>query len=102
LQLLESSVDLGWRNHGYWHIGRAAVEESIGPVVTDAELGAGVVNTFVFAPSQLAALSDRLGTTGKASFRLDARVLPSGSRHLFSWDGGRGGVPPVLRIIYLP
>ena len=94
LQLLDSSVDLGWKGLGYWDIALVAdVEETIGPFMTSDDLGD--VNTlYVFTPAQRAALQERLGTTGKASFRIDYDPTLPIFKDIMGW-----GVP-VLRVTY--
>ncbi|MFQ6059436.1 MAG: 5'-nucleotidase C-terminal domain-containing protein, partial [Anaerolineae bacterium] len=99
LKLLDSDVDLGWLGLSYWDIAvMAGVEETIGPTLSYADLGPGVVNTFTFSPAQLDALAQRVATTGRASFRIDYEAtLPGLYRDLFAWDAT---APPVLRVSY--
>ncbi|MFQ6058727.1 MAG: hypothetical protein ACE5MB_07620, partial [Anaerolineae bacterium] len=99
LRLLGSGVDLGWLGLSYYDIAvLAEVEETIGPTVSYADFGEGVVNTFPFSEAQLGALEERLGTTGKASFRVDYTATVRGLfRDLYAWDAA---APPILRITY--
>jgi 5'-nucleotidase/UDP-sugar diphosphatase len=99
LKLLPSHVDLGWLGLSYWDIAILAGEgEAIGPTLSYSDLGTGVVNTFTFSQDQVGTLTDRLGTTGKASFRMDYEAgVPVRVRDLYAWDTT---APPVLRVTY--
>jgi 2',3'-cyclic-nucleotide 2'-phosphodiesterase (5'-nucleotidase family) len=99
LKLLPSNVDLGWLGLSYWDIAVLAGEgEAIGPTLSYDDLGPGVVNTFTFSQDQVGTLMERLGTTGKASFRMDYEAsVPVRVRDLYAWDTM---APPVLRVTY--
>ncbi len=103
LRLLDPAVDEGWPNHNFGTIHNAAVAATIAPVLTQDNIGAGIVNTLMFTANSLPALQTRADTTRKASFRLDGP--DSGPNNVFSWDSGYGTTglqkPPVLRIVYL-
>lgn len=102
LRLLDSSVDLGWIAWGYWHIAVLAdVEATVGPTLSVADLEPGKANVFLFSHEQLDLLQARLGTTGRASFRLDYTAMFPHRKSIFAWDGGYDGYPPVLRITCL-
>ncbi len=97
LRLLDSQVDLPWSDLGYWHIHNAPVATTLSPTLADEELGPGQVHVFTFGPDRLAALSERLQTTRRASFRLDGEVARPSVRHIFAWDAQ---APPVLHVVY--
>lgn len=93
LQLLTPDIDYNWRNHNYEQIHRAAVWSTLGPVLTQEQLGEGQTNLFEFTPEQLALLerriiegSDEFGR--QVSFRLDGPT--EGNDNLFAWDSGYG------------
>lgn len=93
LRLLASEIDYHWRSHNYQQIHHAATWATIEPSLTPAQLGAGRINQFEFAPEQLALLERRLlegsDQFGKLiSFRLDGPV--EGGDNLFAWDSGYG------------
>jgi immune inhibitor A len=105
LQLLDPSVDMLWRQLGYWQVHNAATMTTVRPVkqvpqVTDSDLAVGQWNRFMFEEDQLTGLQSRLDTTGRASFRLDGMPHFPYGRHIFGWDGSATNAP-VVRIMYL-
>lgn len=100
LKLLDASVDEDGATHAPADIHEAPVVETLLPPLSSADLGAGVVNVFVFTADQLDLLEARL-TNKAVSFRLDG---PTGESedNLFIWDSGYNadgrGARPVLRI----
>ncbi len=102
LQLLDPGVDLSPLR--YWDVHTAGVVANIPPKLsqpelTDFDLGAGVVNTFIFGEDQLAALQERLDATGLATFRIHPVLRRAYGRNIFEWYGA-GEMSPVLRVIY--
>lgn len=103
LQFLVPAIDEGWPAHNFQVIHNADVIGTIPPVLNQDDIGTGIVNTFTFGADTLAALQDRVGSTHKASFRLDGPV--AGPNNMFSWDSGYGNgllKPPVLYVDYVP
>jgi len=101
LQLLDSAVDAAWARpgFGYWQVHYAGVTATIPPALSKADVDVGKVNKFTFTPAQLAAVQQRLSTTGKLSFRLDGTTTAAYARQIFDWNGWQ---PPILRVVYIP
>lgn len=100
VRLLESDVDAGWRFHGFSQIDGARPLTTMQPVLRQADLDAGHMNVLLFRSEEIREIEWRRATTGKLSFRLDGPR--NGPSNLFNWDGGLGGNPPRLTIVYGP
>ncbi|MSP12267.1 MAG: DUF4397 domain-containing protein [Chloroflexi bacterium] len=100
LRLLDSSVDAGWTNWGFWPIHNAPAAATLSPVLTIPALQAGTVNTFTFTQDQLQIIKARLGGSKKLSFRLDGNLRNQRDFFNFGWDGGNKSNGPVLHITY--
>lgn len=102
VHMLESAADSDWGSHGYSAIANATSLGIVGNQLATSELSARHTNTLTFSAALLAQLSDRLHTTGFASFRMNGPE--SGVNNVFSWDSGYGvgglTTPPVLTISY--
>jgi len=109
VDVLDESVDSTWPDVKFYVIHRAGVDATLGPTLSEEDLGKGSVNVFRFGRDQTSLLEQRVATTGRVSFRTNMvldRLSQFVGRHLFAWDGG-GGLripgeqPPVLRITYV-
>lgn len=98
-ELLPTALDSRWRSLTYFHMHTASAAALLTPVLDKSDLGVGRVNVFMFDDSGLAELQSRLGTTGKASFRLSGWTTAPYAREIFGWDG-RTSAAPVLRVRY--
>ncbi len=86
VQLLDASMDVGWREATFEDVRGAPVLGRIGAELTEAALVAGRTNSFGFDLGQLPWLDARLRGTRRASFRVDG---PSGEdNNLFAWHTG--------------
>lgn len=111
VQLLDPSMDAGWRSATFEHVKNAVSLARIGPVLGEFELTDGRTNTFGFSPEQLGLLDARLDSSRRVSFRVDG---PGGEdNNLFAWHSGvdvyeRASAPPdpalgpSLTIGYVP
>ncbi len=97
VQLLEPSIDAGWRSASFDQVRTAVSLARIGPVLGEFELAEGRTNAFGFSPDQLGLIEARLGSSRRISFRADG---PSGEdNNLFAWHSGvdvyeRAPAPP--------
>ena len=98
LRMLEADADADWPSHTYQDIHNFKVEQTIPPVLGNADLGRNKINVFTLTAKQRATLEERVLETGRVSFRLDGSL--SGRNDLFAWDTGYGseslGAKPVL------
>ncbi|MCQ3972854.1 MAG: hypothetical protein DPW09_05320 [Anaerolineae bacterium] len=88
LNLLDPAIDALWPELTYERLHEAAVEITLSPTLTPADLGRNKVNLFSFDPAQLAVLQQHLAR-GQVSFRLDGPT--SAGDNLFTWDSGYHG-----------
>ena len=107
LELLPEALDSAWPRVNWLQINRARATAVLSPALSDDDLGPGIVNRFTLEGDQVAALQQRLATTGRASFRTNMELAPGSKlayRHVFGWDGGgnreRGTQVPVMRVVY--
>jgi uncharacterized protein YkwD len=99
--LLDPAIDPGWRGHSFAAIAGASTLTVLRPEMLQADIDVGRKNTFVFDDDQLRYLANRLGRTGKISFRLDGPR--AGTSNVFSWSTGYGGgQPPLLSVVFGP
>ena len=96
--LLDSSADALWPGLSYPALRDAQTSLALGPVLHGEDLAVGPPYFYRFDAAALAALTQRVGTTRRLSFRLDGPT--DGDDNLFSWSSGAGGVGPVLTINY--
>jgi hypothetical protein len=101
LGLLDPAIDAVWSELAYEVLHQAAVETTISPTLTSADLGWNRVNLFSFDPAQLAVLQQHL-VNGRISLRLDGPTLANDN--LFTWDSGYHGedgldIKPVLQLV---
>ncbi len=86
IQLLDASIDAGWRDASYERVHSTTVLERLEPVLQDHDLGVGRRNSFGLSAAAVGHLNARLATTRRASFRADG---PAGEdNNLFAWESG--------------
>lgn len=107
VRLLDQESDYGWPDHTFNHISGAISNEhaSLQPEMRQADLGVGVVNSFVFSRDQLWMLEKRVSKTGSGKISLRFDGPRSGQSNVADWDSGCGPGethPPVLRIVFGP
>ncbi|MBI1876656.1 MAG: PD40 domain-containing protein [Chloroflexi bacterium] len=103
LDLLDPAINAVWPELTYELLHQAALEITISPTLTSADLGRNKVNLFSFGPAQLAVLQQHL-VNGQISFRLDGPT--SAGDNLFTWDSGYHGedglgIQPVLQLVVI-
>lgn len=97
--LMPASLDSVWAKSNYYQLHYTNPVATLTPVLDNNALRSGQVNTFVLDAAGVAELQSRLGTTGKASFRLSGTTPAPYARLVFGWDG-RSNATPVLQVVY--
>jgi thermitase len=103
VKLLGPAIDAGWRRSTFGTLDGAEVLSMLTPELRQADLDLGRANVFVFNELERRALSFRVDTTRKISFRFDGPR--AGISNVFSWDSGFGSAsrqPPVLSVVFGP
>lgn len=108
VQMMGPEVDAGFTSITFPTVDNAPLVGLIAGPMGDADLAApGQANVLTFQPERVAALQERLRSTGKVSFRVDGPTPDGSTYSLQSWDSGygQGGLgpdfKPVLRLTFL-
>lgn len=86
VKLLDKAIDASWRSATFAQVSEATVLAQIGRALGHTDLAEGVTNAFGFSTEQLWLLEERLGSTQRASFRVDGPMEPG--YNLFGWHSG--------------